>query len=667
MSSSSDITAAIKRKIIRFENGDTSHPKGTYTQDNSYRLSLAQQTKDCCPVVVEEGISYDIFVAIGQSNAVGVGNQPTALETTPVDGVMQLGRNGDNFNKIIPARDPLEHNYSLVTSGFPFSFARTYKTLTGRNVLLVPCARGATPIQAWAKTDTALAFQANVPANTFRGINLYTEALTRTLTAFNKNANNKICGILWHQGESNSPAAIDQPYFSLLEAFITDFRNDLFANGVPNGLYVPWILGEFVPGWMTLSASLTNNSTQLTRDGINAVASLPNNGWVTSQAISAADPILLSNDQVDGLGDTIHFNTESLRRFGVRYYNVYTNLINGGVSAVTSIVVSPIDISSLSVTFSSTNALVSKYILEYYIDGLLVNSVELKPYDKKYTISNVNYSLTHSVAITPYYNDIKGLTTFGSYPNALAPVSDLNMRIFSADNSTIADQIGGRTITKAAVSGVTVRDVVNIDHNKASRLMYLFNGGYLTVGGDVPAGSYSKSLWIKLSTAISFASNTNRGLIEVALNGNTSAAGFKERLFLYFNGPGTIAVSGSPVANANAMDFEVDQSSWNTTSTSSINRPDKWMHIVLTWDNTAKTRVVYLNSTVIFYRQYVSGDALFTASNDGYFAPTRNADSIRIGATGVATHSMMGWMNDIRYYTKVLSPLEVRNIYAFNG
>jgi hypothetical protein len=686
MSYASDRTAAIKRNIIRFENGDTSHPKGTYTQDNSYRLSLLTQTKDCCPAVVEEGISYDIFVIMGQSNSKGQGTQLTSLETTPVDGVMQLGRVGDNFNKIIPAKESLEHGISNGGSGFPFPFGRTYKSLTGRNVLLVPCGKNGSPLAVWTKTAAvSLTYQDDVAANTFRGVNLYTEALTRTLTAFNASPNNRVCGVLWHQGEANSGNDTDEEAFSMLQTLTADFRSDLFANGVTNGLYLPWMFGEFVPGWILINEGATggyttSNAKALARDAIKAIASLPNNGWVTSQAVSAADTVLVSNADVEaGNTDVIHFSTESLRRFGVRYYNVYTSLINGGVSVVSNIVVSPIDSSSLSIAFSPSNGLVSKYILECYINGALASSVELKPYDRKYTLSNVNYSSKYLIAITPYYNNIKGLTSFGSYPSTVSAISGLNMRIFSPDNVAMSDVVGYRTITKIESSGnrYFVNSVINVDHNGNNRLMYVHNGGGLSVGGDVAGGDYSLSIWVKPSSSFKLpigGTTFNAGLLGLNLNGTAPANTTKTLLSL--SGTGILA-SGS---DANNTDFTIllsgstaggqyddvfYQPGWKRSTRM---RADGWLHLITTFNNTTKIRTVYING------EASGSDSQSLHVNNGLLASAgRTQNSIFIGTTpglsvsqAVNNFSIYGFTNDIRMYSKVLTGEEVRNIYSFN-
>jgi hypothetical protein len=704
----SDRTAAIKRNIIKFESQDNSHPKRTYTQDNSYRLSLLQQTKDCCPVVVEEdtAIAYDIFVIMGQSNAVGQGSQAT--DTTPVDGVTQLGRVGNNLNKIIPAIDSLEHGYANTDgtprhnsgNGFGVSFAKTYKTNTGRNVLLVPCARSGSSLGIWRKgaamDNTQRAFQPldgdqlrdtdgavivypggvinkNV-SNPFQNVNLFTEALTRTLTAFNKNPNNRICGILWHQGEANSSNNADNAgYGQGLRDFISEFRNDLFINGVSNGLYVPWLFGETVPNWiLTDDAGGTKSSSKaLTRDAIKAVASEQNNAWVTSQAISASDIVLRPNSFISGT-DIIHFNSESLIRFGVRYYNSYTTLINAGISVVNDILLSPKDASSIDVTFSSTNALVSKYVLEYYADGLLINSVELGPDSRKYTLTNINYSLSYLVNITPYYNNIKGLTSFGSYPSTATNSSGLIMRIFSSDNSTIADQMERRTITIVSTNGA-VMPTVNIDHNNASRLMYQFNGGSINVGGDLPAGNYSKVFWVKLSKPQT-SSPFTAGLFNTILNLNANTANWKE-VFQFQSGNATqIAYpqfsGNAQPAGQNDAATVTNYAGWALGSTAiPFLRADEWIHLVGAWDNTTKTRSFFANGILVESRTYTSG-TLSTDSNAGYLTGAgRTGDSIQIGTIfgGGANLALYGWMNDIRYYNRVLSPLEVRNIYLFNA
>lgn len=627
--SASDITASIKRNIIRFENTDTSHPKGTFTQDISYRQSLLTQTKACCPSVsTPEDVSYDIFVIMGQSNAVGQGSTGL-LDTTVVPGVMQLGRQGSDLNQIIPAIDSLQHGANYINGGrhntgvgFGVKFAKTYNSITGRNVLLVPAAKSGSAIGVWDKTALVSSQRSFQPVsgpdvndaqnriidNPFQDVNVYTEALTRTLTAFRKNSNNRIRGILWHQGEGNISNTSTSNYGTSLRSFIANFRADLFANGVTNALYVPWMLGEFVPEFMRRNESGTGaraNSKALLRDVIKVVASDPNNAWVTSQAISVADPELNPNSFALTDNSTIHFDSESLIRYGVRYYNEYNRLITGSISVVNSISITRTGLSTLRVVFTQTSGLLTKFILDYYTSGVLVGSIPLDINTNNYTLSNINASLTYLVNITPYYENTKGITAYTSYPITDTTVSDLNMQIVSRDNSTISDQIGSRAITVVPNSG-SILTSINTDHNNVSRLMYIFNGGHLTVGGDVPAGSYSKSLWIKFSTSqlppITGVTFNVTGLFTTMLNLTGTGDTWKEIVQIQAaNSPGHgyLQLSGEPVSGGqNYSAVSIAPPLFGTLSAPYL-RPDNWLHIVVTWNNTTKNRVVYLNNIAV--------------------------------------------------------------------
>lgn len=604
--SASDITASIKRNIIRFENTDTSHPKGTFTQDISYRQSLLTQTKACCPSVPEDD-SYDIFVIMGQSNAVGNGNGTP--DTTVVDGVMQLGRNGVNYDTIIPAVDPLQQSAGAVGIGYGVTFAKEYKSKTGRNVLLVPAAKNGSTVQEWTKSSTSVRSQDDIDSNTFRNVTLYNEAFTRTLSAFKKNPNNRLAGILWHQGEGNTSNRLDDTYTANLYSFIADFRRDLFNNGVTNALYVPWLFGEFVPSWITgvpntdyQYYSLTDVPTGVLptalgmfRDTIKTVASQPNHGWVTSQYISNDDPELTANGIPPPPTNAIHFNAAGQRRFGIRYYNVYSSLISKTVASIKSMTFVATSPTTLYITFVASNDQVTKYVLKLSTTaGVVLSTIEIDPYETSYTLrSSFIADLSYNIGITPYYGNSQGIEFTKSYtPSDPDRIGSLITRIYSNDNSTLTDVTGFRTITYGAVANSSrtyARPMLNTDQYGNARMMLANNGSFISLNGDIPAGSISTSAWVQLSPYMLFPNSAFASVCTVTSASGTAGVQTYFAANVFAGGVGqTVTVTGltpagfnvttATVTSANSTQFTVagvttGTSTGTGTATGSSARP----------------------------------------------------------------------------------------------
>ena len=324
-----------------------------------------------------DNIGYDVFVIMGQSNAVGIGGNSFYTNGTGVadvgdeylnidkettSGIKQWRRYNDDdslFSSsnpndyIIDARDLLDHNMLFTSSdtsvygsrpsnnagngfrgrqvGFAYTFAKEYTNRTGRNVLLVPTARNGTSSLQWSKGAGDL---------------LYDNALNRTIAAVNSKPNNRLCGILWHQGESDAIFARGQSgatfealriaFIDRVTAIINTFRSDIAANGITGNKVIsadiPWLLGGFTIPWIN-STTLNDaqranlnafyNTVKAIGENTTAGRTFINTAWITSGIVG------------DGLGENanlpvigangIHFNATGQRIFGKRYFNVYYN------------------------------------------------------------------------------------------------------------------------------------------------------------------------------------------------------------------------------------------------------------------------------------------------------------------------------------------------------
>jgi hypothetical protein len=328
-----------------------------------------------CRTISTPPVSYDVFVIMGQSNAVGIGGNSfyrtgsyqagdeyidSDRQATP--GIKQWRRyNNDDtlFNSsnpndyIIDAVDLLDHNMVFTAGdtsvfasrpsnnpsngfrgrhvGFAYTFAKQYKNRTGRNVLIVPAARNGTSSTQWSKGAPEA---------------LYENALNRTVAAVNSYPGNRLCGVLWHQGESDGIAArnagsdaaglvVRDAFVTRIKAIIDNFRSDLISNGITGGKVVnaniPWLLGGFSEAWIEgANAGVPRTNLRRINDAVRDIGentisgqTFVNTAWVTSATVGDG---LGENANLPNISpsDTIHFSSTGQRIFGKRYFNVYS-------------------------------------------------------------------------------------------------------------------------------------------------------------------------------------------------------------------------------------------------------------------------------------------------------------------------------------------------------
>jgi hypothetical protein len=215
---------------------------------------------------------FDLYLLMGQSNMVG---RDTSLNASQVDDPKILALNP--AGQWVVAHEPMHAGGSGMGPGI--SFAKTMR-LSNPNVMigLIPCAVGGTPLSRWVK-----------------GGDLYERAVDRAQIA---KKDGVLCGVLWHQGESDTTDATNaNTYGARLKQMLADLRVDL---GIPD---LPIVIGEL--GEYLTSAGYPYISTVRA-----AIAAVP--GEVPNTAIAP------SNGLVDK-GDHLHFSAASQIEFGKRY------------------------------------------------------------------------------------------------------------------------------------------------------------------------------------------------------------------------------------------------------------------------------------------------------------------------------------------------------------
>jgi hypothetical protein len=240
-------------------------------------------------------IVYDIFPVLGQSN-VYYGLGIDSLLDKPDDLILQLGRYGGNNLKLIPAKDPLEHQLPVSNrNGFAMTFAKLYLQnywAANRRVLLIPCAENGSSFRfrRWNKGDT-----------------LYNDAVNRIKYVLNKYPGSEVKAFLWHQGESDVYWGRD--YTVLLDRMITNMRRDI---GVAGADSIPFIVGGFVPYWADQRQDRRITDSVIRETPMR----LPKIGYANPKS-----PFIIVKP--DNQVDAIHFDAAGQREMGKRYFEEY--------------------------------------------------------------------------------------------------------------------------------------------------------------------------------------------------------------------------------------------------------------------------------------------------------------------------------------------------------
>lgn len=212
----------------------------------------------------------NLYLLIGQSNMAGRGVL-TDSNRVSANGIFKLDAAGEWQR----ADEPIHFDKpDIAGAGLAASFARFMADRQpGVTIGLIPCAVGGTVIDRWVESG-----------------DLWSNAVARTRIALRSGT---LKGILWHQGEADASAELAPSWGTKLESMIASFRREF-------GL-VPFVAGELgrylgeSRKWQEINAHL------------HALE-----GRVSGYRV-------VSSDGLTPKSDNVHFNTESLREFGLRY------------------------------------------------------------------------------------------------------------------------------------------------------------------------------------------------------------------------------------------------------------------------------------------------------------------------------------------------------------
>ncbi|WP_339221341.1 sialate O-acetylesterase [Paenibacillus sp. FSL H8-0332] len=222
------------------------------------------------------------FLMLGQSNMAGRG---FLHEVDPIyNEKIKMLRNGQWQMMTEPI------NYDRPVSGVSLaaSFADAWsKANSDEEIGLIPCAEGGSSLNDWHP----------------EGI-LFQHALSEARFALRSS---QICGILWHQGESDSYHSLHETYYEKLTLIIETLRNELNLDEVP---LIIGGLGGFLgkTGFGQQATEYRQVNEQLQR-----FANEQQNCYFVTAAELTANP------------DGIHIDAVSQRKFGYRYFEAFSN------------------------------------------------------------------------------------------------------------------------------------------------------------------------------------------------------------------------------------------------------------------------------------------------------------------------------------------------------
>lgn len=218
---------------------------------------------------------------IGQSNMAGRGY----LSDVPAiyNENIQMLRNG----RWQMVAEPVNCDKPVAGVGLAGSFAAMWAMEhPGEKIGLIPCAEGGSSIDEWHPADT-----------------LFRHAVSEARFAMEES---ELIAILWHQGENDSFGGRHRTYYDKLKQIVDTLRDEL---GLPDIPFILGGLGDFLEH-ARLGADC-REYREINRELKRFAAEQDNCFFATAEGL-ASNP------------DMLHFNAESQRKLGVRYYKAYS-------------------------------------------------------------------------------------------------------------------------------------------------------------------------------------------------------------------------------------------------------------------------------------------------------------------------------------------------------
>lgn len=225
------------------------------------------------------------FLLIGQSNMAGRGYSEEAEKLDNLGGRLQVLRNGRWQPMFRPVNPDRPFSGVCLAESFAKAYALDHPDVS---VGVIPCADGGTSLSQWKE-----------------GSLLFDNAVYNARLAMRTS---HLVGILWHQGEGDCSDKLCTHYYENISAVMTALRKELGAENVP--LLVGG-LGDFL-------IRRPNSPDYVNYPVVNeALVKFANNSSRTAFVNAHG---LTSNP------DLLHFDSRSLYKFGLRYYEAFKNV-----------------------------------------------------------------------------------------------------------------------------------------------------------------------------------------------------------------------------------------------------------------------------------------------------------------------------------------------------
>lgn len=257
-----------------------------FAEESSLML-FASPTEARCSAAPAEKEKFHLFILGGQSNMSGRGTL-TADNRVSHENILVMSQDGSWREAV----EPFHWDKRAGKAGLAATFARAYADANpGITVGLIPIAYGGSPIRAWQP-----------------GARHYTNAVHYTRLAMKDGV---IKGFLWHQGESDSfKMERVHEYLPKFTNSITQLRREFGIEKVP---FLAGELGPYLKDWYE-ERRPNIYWQEMNKEIAKGVKLLPNAAVVSSEGLYEVKK------------DKIHFDTPALRKFGLRYWDVYRGL-----------------------------------------------------------------------------------------------------------------------------------------------------------------------------------------------------------------------------------------------------------------------------------------------------------------------------------------------------
>lgn len=255
----------------------------------------------------EISMKFDVFIQAGQSNAEGSGigdvrspyepeKRICFLEAEKTVITTDTGLDIQYADKPFVIQPADYHGADRSVGDFSLSFSKAYIAagllVEDRGVLIVRAGVGGTGFQKhhWGIDEI-----------------LYNKMIAMVDYALSLNSENRLMGLLWHQGEHDAfEGNTRECYHEQLTALIESVRMRYHCPELP------FVCAGFTQDWTEKNKSICEPILSALRQ----TAKEQNGTFVETDG-------LLSNDQMTGNGDDIHFCRQALHTLGLRYLDAY--------------------------------------------------------------------------------------------------------------------------------------------------------------------------------------------------------------------------------------------------------------------------------------------------------------------------------------------------------